>query len=193
MNYLKILGLAAIAAVALSGFAASPASATTLEHDGITENDWFILAASLEIGESSKLKFTNTTLANTCAASNFSGKTSTFTGTKVSGAFTAMSFSSCTTEKVVVDKAGNFSISWISGTTNGTLTSSGTEVTVPSPIGTLNCKTLEGIDIGTITGVASGTATIDINAVLNCGFLAPSATWTASYYVTEPSALGVSS
>jgi hypothetical protein len=108
----------------------------------------------------------------------------------VTGAVSSLTFGSCT-KTVTVDKAGKLYVEYTSGT-NGTVFSEEAEVTVLTPLfeAEVNCKTGTGTDIGTLTGVASGTATMDINAVLNCGFLLPSATWKGSYTVS--SALGVS-
>jgi hypothetical protein len=64
------------------------------------------------------------------------------------------------------------------------------KITTPSPVGHLTCTTAStGTDIGKLTGVKSGKATIDISAVLNCGIL--TARWTATYLVTSPEGLGV--
>lgn len=187
MKHLKILGLAAVAAMAMMAFAAS-ASATTLEVGGEAQNKAVELNASLS-NSSALLQTTSGSFANTCTTSNVEGATTSFTPT-VSGPISSLTFTNCTTNPVVVDKAGSLSIAYSSGT-NGTVTSSGAEVTVPSPIGALNCKTGGGVDIGTLTGVKAGNATMDINAVLNCGFLVPSATWTGTYSVTSPAGLGV--
>jgi hypothetical protein len=65
------------------------------------------------------------------------------------------------------------------------------EWTISTAFGTVNCKTGTGTDLGTLTGVSSGNATMHINAVLNCGFLLPSATFKGTYTVTSPSGLGV--
>jgi hypothetical protein len=69
---------------------------------------------------------------------------------------------------------------------------------VPSPLGgtPLSCETGAGTHIGTLTGKSGSVAsdklaTMDIHAVLNCGFLAPSSTWDGSYIVTSPEGLGV--
>jgi hypothetical protein len=93
----------------------------------------------------------------------------------------------------VVDHTGSLTIENISGTTNGTMRSIGTEWTAPSPFGTLRCVTaaLPGTDLGTLTGVASGNATIDVSAALNCGAI--TAKLTATYTVTSPAGLGVRS
>lgn len=193
MKYLKMLGLAAVAAMALTAFTAGSASATTLEVGGVTKNASVAITASLESGTSAKLALTSGAFANTCTVSHVSGSSaSPFTGTTVSGPISSLSFSTCTSEKVVVHKPGSLTIAH-TGTTNGTVTSKSAEVTVPSPIGTLTCTTpAAGTDIGTLTGVAAGSATMDIKAVLNCGFLAPSAVWEGAYSVTSPSGLGVS-
>jgi hypothetical protein len=103
-----------------------------------------------------------------------------------------MSFSKCTEGSVIVDAAGTLSVERIAGTTNGTVRSNGAKVTVPSPLGSLTCTT-SNTDIGTLTGVASGKARMDVNAVLNCGFFLPSAKWEGSYVVTSPEGLGVTS
>jgi hypothetical protein len=191
MKYLKMLGLAAVAAMALMAVAAGSASATTLEKAGVVQTGAVEIKASLESGTSAKLQKTDGSFANTCTESSVEGKTTVFTGTAVSGPISLLTFKKCTTESVVVDAAGSLSIERIGSTTNGTVKSSGAKVTVPSPFGALTCVTSEGTDIGTLTGKASGQATMDISAVLNCGFLAPSATWTGSYVVTSPEGLGV--
>jgi hypothetical protein len=60
------------------------------------------------------------------------------------------------------------------------------EVTVGSPFGNLTCKTGSGTTIGRLTGKGSGggAAILDVNAVLNCGFLVPSASWKGTYELT---------
>lgn len=191
MNRLKMLGLAAVAVAAFAASAASSASATTLELTGSTFNGTITVTASLEPGSDTRYALTNGSFANTCTESHWHWFTSSFT-TPVQAPVQQFALAKCTNEAVVVDAKGSLSIVWISGTTNGTVTSSGTEVTVPSPIGALNCKTGSGTDIGTLTGKSSGQATMDVNAVLNCGFLAPSATWIGSYIITSPHGLGVS-
>jgi len=191
MTYTKILGVAAAAAaMALMAFA-STASATTLEVGGVAKNETVTIKASLATGTSALLSSTASVLANTCKASSVEGNTvSPFTGATVGGPITSLTFTECKENPVVVDKAGSLSVGWNSGTTNGTVSSNGAEVTVPSPLGLLNCKTTN-TPIGTATGVKEGSATVDVNAVLNCGILLPSAKWEATYTVTSPAGLGV--
>lgn len=202
MRQLMRLGPALLAALALMALAgAGGASATTLEVEGTPKNEAVAITATLAEGSSMELKTTSGGFANTCTASHVRGATaSPFSDTGVGGPLNELSFGTCTNEKIVVHKPGNLRFAWVSGTTNGTVTSSGAEVTVPSPIGNLNCKTGAGIDIGTLTGVTKAQeeaefpirhATLHLNVVINCGFLVPSAKWAGSYTLTSPTGLGV--
>jgi hypothetical protein len=190
MKLTKILGATAVAALALMAFAGT-ASATTLETNGVIQTGSITLEASLTTGTSVLLKNTSGDIFNTCASSTVEGKTSVFTGTTVSGPTSTMSFSNCTHEKVVVHKAGTLSVERIGATTNGTVRSSGIEVTVPGTIFdpetvTLTCTTVN-TDLGPLTGVgAGGTAEVDVKAVLNCGFFVPSAILEGTYVLTLP-------
>lgn len=150
------------------------------------------MTASLAPGTSSITELTDGSLPNTCTTSHISWTTaSPFTTTNVTGPVSSLSFANCT-RPVTVHKPGQFYVRHITGTTNGTLFWENADVTESTPIGTLTCTTsAAGNHIGTITGVASGHATLHINAVLNCGFLAPSFLWTATYVVTSPTGLGV--
>ena len=195
MKYLKMLGLAAVAAMSFMAFAAGSASATTLEVTTETTNAAVTITASIESGKSATLSRTDGSLANTCTESHVHGTTDVFTGPVVSGPLTpgsaGLSFGNCS-RPVTVHKSGSLSVTHISGTTDGTVSSSGAEVTVGSPFGTLNCKTNEGTHIGRLTGVGHGHATLDVEAVIPCGFLVPSALWSAHYEITTPTGLGVS-
>jgi hypothetical protein len=212
MKYLKMLGLAALAAMALMAVTAGSASATTLETAGVTQNKSVAISASLTAGTTLVLKNTSGTSENTCTKATLSGSTTSsttagktthnsYTGEQLTGPITALQFGEdakgkgCTHE-VIVHKAGTLHIKHIAGTTNGTLTSSGAEVTsFSTAFGTfLTCKTGEGTTLGTLTGTGDHTkhATVTVNAVLNCGFVVPSAKWEGSYTVTSPTGLGVS-
>lgn len=202
MKYLKMLGIAAVAAMAFAAFGASSASATTLEIGGVPQNKSVFLTASLTPGTSAILSRTDGSLANTCTESHVEGSTvAPFTETEeVTGPITSLSFSKCE-RTVTVHKPGVLHVKADTDsegrpTTHGTVTSSGAEVTVGSPFGTLTCKTGAGVDIGTLTGAtttqnSSAHAEMDINAVLNCGFLVPSATWKGEYTITTPTDLAV--
>jgi hypothetical protein len=196
MKLSKILGVVAVAAMALMAFA-STASATTLETKGVAVNAEETIHATLEAGTSALLADTGGFFANTCTESTMFGhtekdSTGDYTGPTVAVQITTLTFNKCKEEPVVVDTPGTLTITHITGTTNGTVRSIGAKVTSPSPFGALTCTTAAspGTDVGTVTGVKEGSATMDINAVLNCGFFLPSAKWQGSYSITTPN-LGV--
>jgi hypothetical protein len=190
MKYLKMLGLAAVAAMALMAIGATAASATTLEISGAAQNKTVAISASLEPGTSALLKDSAGTTTDTCTTSQVNGSTTVFTGAAVSGPISTLTFGNCTHTTTVIAK-GSLSVTNIAGTTNGTVSSSGAEVTVQSTAfgASAVCKTGAGTDIGTLTGVKSGNATMDINGKISCGILG-TATWTGAYTVTTAN-LGV--
>jgi hypothetical protein len=193
MKLTKILGVVAVAALALMAFASS-ASATTLEVKGVTQTGAVVIKGSIKSGTSALLTDTSGFFANTCTVSTVEGKDSTSqTGTAVVGPIEVLSWGTaatpCTKGNPTVHSKGTLSVSSIGDTTNGTVVSHNAEVTVPSALGLLTCKTpSEGTDLGTLTGTSTGFATMDINAVLNCGITAK---WTGTYTVTGPEGLGV--
>jgi hypothetical protein len=182
MKYLKMLGLAAVAAMAMAAFTAGTASATTLEVNGVKTNAAVVIKASLKAGTSAVLRDTVGFSQNTCTTSEVEGETDTpFTGTSVTGGLDVLTFTNC--DKIVtVHSKGTLHVSHIANTTNGTVTSSGAQVTATGPFGYLNCQTGTGTHLGTLTGKASGDAEMDINATLDCGI---SAKWVATYTVTS--------
>jgi hypothetical protein len=196
MKLTKISAAVTTGALALLAFAGN-ASATTLEIGGVAQGGAVTIHASTESLTSSALTDTSGSPANTCAASSLEASTSVFTGSTVSGPVSSLAFSKCTEESVVVDTPGSLTIEHIAGTTHGTVRSIGAKFTTPSAFGSLTCTTAAapGTDIGTLTGRNATTAhaTLDIKAVLNCGFFLPSAKWEAAYWVTTPTGLGVSS
>jgi hypothetical protein len=193
MNYLKMIGLATLAAMAMTVVAVGSASATTLEVGGVVQNK----AITLTSGATASLFLTKTdgSELNTCSESRFQALTSVFSGAKVTGSLSTLSFNKCSFESVTVDSAGGLYIEWESGTTSGSMFSENVKTTVPTAFGfTVTCETGTGTKVGTFDGVQSSTsehATITINAVLNCGFLVPSATWKGTYKISSPTGLGV--
>jgi hypothetical protein len=193
MKLTKIFGLGAVA-LAMSA-SAGPASATTLEVNGVTQGGSVTVVASLKSGTSTL--FTDTAGSqpplNTCASSTIQTSTSVLTGGSVSGSLKIGTFEKCTQGAIVVDTLGVLSIESVAGTTNGTVRSIGTKATWSTAVGPLTCLTSPtvGTDIGRLTGVASGSATLDISAVLNCG--AVDAVWQGTYTITSPTGLGVTS
>jgi hypothetical protein len=198
MKYLKMLGLAAVAAMALVAFGASTASATILceekAHTPCTKH----------VAVNSNLAFTSegiTTLTNAfggvvaeCKHSLVEGPTTT-TGsatTTVKGNITKLQFNECnhpvTTKNTSgTETLGTLEVHNIAGTTNGTVTSNDTTVTIhESPFGTCHFLT-NNTDIGTLRGkddasnTTPGTPTFLIKASIpseNCGF---NGTWEGSY------------
>jgi hypothetical protein len=192
MKYLKIISLAALAAMALMAVAAGSASATTLEVGGVTTNASVTIKASLATGTSTILRDTNNSTIDTCTTSTFEGKTeSSFTGATIGGKLTGLTFGNCT-HTTTVDAKGSLTVEHVAGTTNGTVRSTGMSVTWQSTTfgATLNCQT-NNTHLGTLTGSASGHASLKVNAVVNCGFFVPSMKWEATYTFTTPTGLGV--
>lgn len=133
---------------------------------------------------------TDGSFVNTCTGSEFIGEVESAGGNSIhpTGRLSGLTFTGCTRPNTVLT-GGGFEIKSASST-NGTVTSWGTEVKVGSPFGTLTCVTGGGTDLGTLTGAAKeGHATLDISAVINCGFLVPSAILNASYAITSPTGL----
>jgi len=172
----------------------SDSSSTTLEVSGVPKNEEVTITASLASGTSASLRNTSASLQNTCTESHVHGNTqSPYTEAAITGPVASLSFGSCL-RSVTTHAPGKLYIEHITGSTNGTVYSEEAEVTtqVPPFSTYVNCKTAEGTHIGTLTGRASGHATMHVNAVLNCGALLPSAKWEATYTVTSPTGLGVS-
>jgi hypothetical protein len=190
MKFTKILGVAAAAALALMAFASTASAATTLEIEGVTQNKEVAIEATIASGGSVLLADTFGVSQNTCTASTVKGHTVTpFTGTTVGGPITTLGWTGCSQGNPTVHKPGTLSVEEKAGTTNGTVRSSGAEVTVPTPFGTITCTT-SNTDLGTLNGVKTGNATLTINAVLSCTGVG-TAKWTGTYTVTSPKGLGV--
>jgi hypothetical protein len=207
MKYVKMLGLAAVAAMALMAFiGASSASATVLCKEANTTGcsaagkDYAagtVISASLDTGNSAVLKTTGGFIENTCTTSTVEGPTVNTGGATetVSGTVEAakLTFSNCS-NTTDVTAGGELEIHWISGTDNGTLTAKNFQVT--QILAGITCTYGAGTstDLGTVTG--GSPATLDVNAVVNKtagGFACPStAIWEAKYTVTSPTPLYVS-
>jgi hypothetical protein len=209
MKYLKMLGLAAFAAMALMAIGAGTASATKL----CEENKETGCASHVLNG--STLSFTSegiTTLTNAfggvvaeCKHSLVEGPTTT-TGSAtetVKGNISKLQFNECnhpvTTKNTEGKEAlGTLEVHKIAGTKNGTVTSTGTTVTIDeSPFGTCHFLT-NNTDIGTLRGkddasnTTPGTPTFLIKASIpseNCGF---NGTWEGSYKYTGATPFNVS-
>jgi hypothetical protein len=183
----KSLASAILAAAFALAITTSCASATTLEVGGVAKN----ASVSVEGSLRSPVVFEDTfgNGANGCTVSSLKFATSTLTGATVGGPVTTMGFSGCTNGPPTVDALGSLTIERIGSTTNGTVRSTGLKLTVPSPFGTLTCTT-SGTDIGTVTGVASGKAPMDLSGVLPCTIIG-TMKFQWPFVTTSPSGLGV--
>lgn len=204
MKYLKMLGLAAVAATALMAFGAGTASATTLcktnetpcttewkYHNGTT------ISASLEGTATLNAGFVTVTCTEGTVNGEITNEGSATT--TVSGPVNSVTFGSCNCELVQVNAGGTLELHHIEGTMNGTLTSKAATSTVRCSGVTCHYTTAaSGTDMGTLTGslATSGTATMDIRTSLTkeegSSFLCASgAEWVANYKVTSPDVLEV--
>jgi hypothetical protein len=128
-----------------------------------------------------------------CGKSAVEGKVESHTATTASVKLSSTTFTECNFP-VKVLKLGSLEIHSV-GKGNGTLTSTGAEITIETSVGSCNFTTF-ATDIGTVTGTAvTGTnATLDIgsSAIPRTGhsfFCGSSGTWTGAYKVTSPSTL----
>ena len=202
MKYLKIIGLAAVAAMALTAFVgAGTASAQTLyTYTTPSENDPTPVAtelvSTLEAGTSAILKDTLGGVNDTCTGSEVKGKIGTNTTTDAGGAISHLTFTGCSHTTHVLAN-GELEIKNIAGTTNGTVVSKGAQVTIKSTIFGVSCtaNTGAGTTIGTLTGAKAHTAkaTMDINGVITLENGCGDSTWTGKYEVTSPVGLTVDS
>jgi hypothetical protein len=189
---LKSLVVTTWAAMILASAVASSASATTLEVGGVIQNKAVTIEASATAGTS--FAKTDGVEAATCSVSSLKGTTSVFSGSKVTGSLGELSFKTCTREPVVVDAAGGMYFEYETETTSGNVYSEGAEWTVPTNFGfNVICSTAAGTKLGTVDGVASSSAhaTLTVNALINCGFLLPSAILKGTYRFSSPTGLGV--
>lgn len=204
MKHFKVIGLAAVAAMALTAFlGAGSASATVLCKTQMTEGcaaaGWdypigTVIDASLEAETTLRLKNTSGTTLVTCTASTVKGET-TNTGSAtetVDGNASVLTFEGCDNPIHLVTP-GSFEVHSIVGTDNGTVTANG--VTVILTIFGVSCVyTTDGTHAGVATGGSMGT--VDFNTVLKKevgGFLCPETIiWNGAYTVTSPEPLYVS-
>ncbi|HEX6780964.1 MAG TPA: hypothetical protein VF125_02920 [Solirubrobacterales bacterium] len=193
MKFSKMLGLAALAVAAFTALAAvGTASATTVEVGGVGQNKSVAFTISLKSGTSTVFKDTTGNVADTCTGSETNGSTvAPFTNVNgVNATVIEYFFNGCTSGKTQVLKGGTLSFEWTKNT-EGLLRSSEAEITVYDNMfgATAVCKTGTTI-IGTVTGVATGQATLHVNTVLACGFLG-TAKWEGTYSFTSPNGFGL--
>jgi opacity protein-like surface antigen len=186
MKYVKMLGLAAVAAAALMAFiGAGTASAAELYSTGVTVNAGTKIEGSLESGTTATLSTTDgKTIVDTCTGSSVNGTVNAYTGGDVTGAISSLTWSGCSVTTDTLTN-GNLSIN-----ASGTVSGNGSVVTVNTGV-TCRYGTGAGTALGTLT-----TGKLAINAVINeqepKAFLCPDTTkWVANYTVTSPHDLTV--
>jgi hypothetical protein len=188
MKHLKMLGLAAIAAMGLMAFVgAGVASADLYTNSGKTVKypTGTTISASLATGKSAALKSGSTVIA-TCTAGGVHGTTSNETGA-VTGSISSLTWENCSQTTHTISN-GSLSIS-----TSGVVTGKNNSVTLGIFGTSCTYGTGEGTTLGTLT--SGSPATLKINATIPRtagGFLCPSTgVWEAEYVVTSPHALYV--
>jgi hypothetical protein len=217
MKYVKMLGLAAVAAAALMAFVgASSASATVLcKVEGTGTPTGTTCPAEKAYPAGTEIHAVNTSTAILegepfnieCKKSTVKGKTNnegSATET-VSGPIEVLTFEECGTSTVTVLKKGTLEIHWINpvdeggketGSHDGTLTASGQEVTTETStiFGKVHCIFVtQNADLGTLKGgnPASFTANAIISKISTNALCPEPGRWTASYEVTTPKPLFV--
>jgi hypothetical protein len=205
MKYLKMLGLAAIAALGLMAFlGAGTASATVLCETTVSPcpAGWDVAAGteldfSIEPGTSAVLTDPFGGTIDTCTTGTVKG-TTTNTGsatTTVSGHNSVLTFGTVATpcsRTVTVVTAGSLEVHSVAGTDNGTVTSIGATVILHNvPLfGSCQYSTGTGTDLGTLTGTGTtgGAPTFDIGADGTASISSengcPKGTWEGSYVYT---------
>jgi hypothetical protein len=205
VKHLKMLVpvvLAVIAAMAIVG--ASAASATVLCKTNTTpcSEKYAVgteIKASLTSGTSAKFVSNGGELTYTCTGGALGGKieaggSSTET-VRTSLPTSSFSWSGCVWPMTAI-KSGEMEVHWISGTTNGTVTAKGLEISVDtSALGAGFCTYAlwsEQPHIGVLTGGVTPTLHLSATLIRTSGPICrTSLTWTATYTVTSPTPLYV--
>lgn len=202
MKYVKMLGLAAVAAAALMAFvgAGTASAETTLckvtETPCSSTNMYPVgteIKSSLVAGTKAVLTPAGELPTIECEASAVEGKTETTTTPE--GKISTLSFTKCN-QTVETVETGKLQIHY-DAEHNGTLTASGVRVRVKALFGALSCDFGGEVNAGlTVTGGApakvDATATIPMiqkTGSINCP---ESAVWHAEYNVTSPNPLYIS-
>ena len=197
MKHVKMLGLAIVAALALTAVVgAGTASATVICSTNPCGTHY---ASGTTISGSSNHAVLTTNIDTvTCTSSGFSGKTTTTGGANetVKGTISSLTFSGCTNKEGEKCNVSSVNTPYnaevhASGKGNGTLTvfNGGAFVDCGSFI---NCTFTAATASLSVTGGTPATAKANGISLSSSGFLCPStATWTATYTVTSPKSLFV--
>jgi len=191
MKYIKMLGIAAVAAMGLMAFAGS-ASATELYNGATTVKSGTVLDFTLKSGTSALLTETGGSTLDTCTGSTVKGKVTNAgsSTTTVTGENTSITWTGCTFPTTTVT-LGKLEAHHVTGTTNATLTADAEiGVTINTVFfGSCVYGVKNGTDLGLVTGGNPATFTANAVAVKLSGsaFACPETSkWQASYTSTEP-------
>jgi hypothetical protein len=197
MRYLKMLGLAAVAALALMAVAgAGSASATVLckTNTNPCSSKWTAgtqVEFTLKNGTSATWKGTNGETLKTCSGAKLRWEiTNAGSATEtVKAKVLEDSWTSCTVPTVTL-KLGELEIHNITGSTNGTITMKNAEFTTQDFIfgDCVYGTAASGTDLGTLTSSGTGDSVIDVSALLNpvgvnC---CPEVAWQEEFTITSP-------
>jgi len=191
MKYVKTFGLAALAAALMAFFAVGTASATIIEKEAGTA---LPSGTSITAESEGKTELHPPIGSINCLKSHVGGKTTNAggVGVNVTGNIESLSFTECNATVNVLAN-GTLTVAHTSGS-NGTLSSTGAEVTVVY-LGFHCIFRTNNTSLGTVTGGTN--ATLDISATIprtggsSGAFCGSNAAWTGSYKVTTPSPLNI--
>jgi hypothetical protein len=197
MKYLKMLGLAALAAAAVMAVVGvGTASATVICKNNLSTtacSEKYAVGtegtASLAAGTTALLETTGGEVLVTCTGSTIKSTLADAgsAATTVKSGVSPMNFTGCNLT-VHVLKGGSAELHHIAGTDNGTLTTFGTEVT--TQIFGVSCTygSGNGLDVGTTVGGNPGSMTLStVFPKVAGGFLCPAdARFTGKYVATSP-------
>ncbi|MGN6257579.1 MAG: hypothetical protein ACTHN3_07505 [Solirubrobacterales bacterium] len=198
MKYVKALGLFALAAAALMAFAGS-ASATQ-----VTSPKGTVYTSTIKAEGEGETTLENKSigLKVQCEVSVVEGKVESHgTSVTTAGKISKLTYEKCTNGYIVtVLKTGTLEVHTEVSVNNGngTLTSSGAEVTIHTPLGFSCTYTTNNTDIGILKGSVNTnkTATLEIGSsniprTEDSALCGTSAVWTGSYSVVTPDYLDV--
>jgi hypothetical protein len=203
MKYLKMLGLAAVAAMALTAFiGASSASADVLCTATTTPCNARVTSLSLSLKSGTKLVLRSSFKSIECGKSSLGGNVLTQGSSQdIVLGVTTMTFEECNCPTMKVLKGGTLTAQKIGTTETATVSSSGAEVTMicEDPIFHTNfhCTYVtNNTDLGILA--AGSPATLNMVEVIipveekNSDFVCPEESkWTATYVITNHSAVYV--
>lgn len=195
MRYIKMLGLAAIAAAAVTAFlGAGSASANVLCKTTSTPCNSTSTTLEASLTGTARLETTSGVLLDTCTIGGVKGSIEN-EGANIpaSGKVSTenLTWSGCTKTTKTLE-GGSLTVDDIAGTENGTVTATGFVVTVNTIFG--SCTYGFGsstVDLGTLEGGTSPKLVIKTEVPKITGPCPETSVWNATYVITNPSPLYV--